>query len=107
MNAKYKLLVIMRNRHNDNRTTIEKIFNTQGEAIGKLEKLSDNMPHSCYLSNEKIIPIVTCSCGEEIECTSFTNTCDNCGADYNLFGQLLAPREQWGCETGEHPSECY
>ena len=30
----------------------------------------------------------------------FTNTCD-CGADYNMSGQLLAPRSQWGEETGE------
>jgi hypothetical protein len=24
-----------------------------------------------------------------------------CGADYNMSGQMLAPREQWGEETGE------
>jgi hypothetical protein len=51
--------------------------------------------------------VLECDCGEHIRLQDFTNTCDNCGADYNLFGQLLAPREQWGCETGEHPSECY
>lgn len=36
----------------------------------------------------------------------FTNTC-TCGRDYNSCGQLLADREQWGVETGEHWSECY
>jgi hypothetical protein len=30
----------------------------------------------------------------------FTNTCE-CGADYNMSGGILAPREQWGEETGE------
>jgi hypothetical protein len=39
-------------------------------------------------------------CGSEVVLHGFTNTCD-CGADYNGSGQLLAPREQWGEETGE------
>jgi len=47
-----------------------------------------------------------CDCGEEIELSQFTNTCV-CGADYNSAGQLLAPREQWGEETGEHWTDCY
>lgn len=42
-----------------------------------------------------------CSCGAEVELYGFTNTCDVCGADYNSAGQLLAPRCQWGEETGE------
>lgn len=42
-----------------------------------------------------------CHCGEEISLGNFTNTCDKCGADYNSSGQRLAPREQWGEETGE------
>ena len=33
-------------------------------------------------------------------CSGFTNTC-LCGADYNMSGQRLAPRSQWGEETGE------
>lgn len=48
-----------------------------------------------------------CDCGAEVDLLGFTNTCDTCGADYNMFGQLLAPREQWGSETGEHWTECY
>ena len=47
-----------------------------------------------------------CDCGERLELVNFTNTCD-CGRDYNSSGQLLAPREQWGAETGEHWSACY
>ena len=40
------------------------------------------------------------SCGRAVALEGFTNTCD-CGADYNSAGQRLAPREQWGEETGE------
>lgn len=39
-------------------------------------------------------------CGAEVYLDGFTNTCD-CGADYNMSGQRLAPRCQWGEETGE------
>ena len=46
-----------------------------------------------------------CDCGRTLELPDFTNTCE-CGRDYNQGGQLLAPREQWGEETGEHWSEC-
>ena len=41
-----------------------------------------------------------CSCGADVSLDGFTNTC-RCGADYNSAGQHLAPREQWGEETGE------
>lgn len=43
---------------------------------------------------------VTCSCGNQVYCSGFTNTC-SCGAGYNMSGQLLASRSQWGEETGE------
>ncbi|RJO63153.1 MAG: hypothetical protein C4542_00475 [Dehalococcoidia bacterium] len=49
---------------------------------------------SCYVE-------VVCDCGKTVECTGFTNTCDRCGRDYNWNGTLLAPRNQWGEETGE------
>lgn len=42
-----------------------------------------------------------CPCGRHVELANFTNTCD-CGRDYNMSGQELAPRAQWGEETGEH-----
>jgi hypothetical protein len=41
-----------------------------------------------------------CVCGRQVALARFTNACD-CGRDYNGSGQLLAPREQWGEETGE------
>lgn len=43
-------------------------------------------------------------CGEIVELSGFTNPCE-CGADYNFAGQRLAPRSQWGEETGEHWSD--
>lgn len=42
-----------------------------------------------------------CVCGREVVLDGFTCPCE-CGRDYNSGGQLLAPREQWGEETGEH-----
>lgn len=42
-----------------------------------------------------------CHCGRYVELyDAFLNTCD-CGRDYDGAGNLLAPREQWGEETGE------
>lgn len=36
-----------------------------------------------------------CECGEELELqSSWANTC-KCGREYNMSGQLLAPRNQW------------
>lgn len=32
---------------------------------------------------------------------SWANECDKCHTEYNCFGQQLAPRCQWGHETGE------
>jgi hypothetical protein len=44
--------------------------------------------------------VLKCDCGREVDLGGFTNPCD-CGRDYNTSGQLLAPRSQWGEETGE------
>lgn len=51
-------------------------------------------------SHVRISPIVAC-CGERLICDSFTTTCPTCGADYSNNGERLAPRSQWGEETGE------
>lgn len=48
--------------------------------------------------------VIVCDCGKEVVCSNFTNTC-YCGADYNFSGTRLAPRSQWGEETGEHWSD--
>jgi len=47
---------------------------------------------------------IKCQCGEWVLCACFTNICD-CGRDYNMSGQLLADRSQWGEETGESASD--
>ncbi len=47
---------------------------------------------------------LVCQCKREVVCFGFTNTCV-CGRDYNMSGQLLAPRSQWGAETGESVSD--
>lgn len=49
--------------------------------------------------------VIECDCGDEVLCMNNTNTCYSCGTDYNMSGQELAPRSQWGCETGEHPND--
>ena len=46
-------------------------------------------------------------CREWLPCNGFTSTCSHCGSDFNWSGSKLAPRSQWGEETGEHWSECY
>jgi len=40
-------------------------------------------------------------CGAHVDLYGFTNTCHGCGADYNMSGDMLADRSQWGEETGE------
>jgi hypothetical protein len=50
----------------------------------------------------RAVPAVgKCVCGDHVELEHFTNTCGRCGRDYNSAGQELAPRSQWGEETGE------
>jgi len=50
--------------------------------------------------------IIRCDCGAKVVLENlFTITCDNCDADYNSSGQRLAPRSQWGEETGESYSD--
>jgi hypothetical protein len=50
-------------------------------------------------------PAVWVCCETEFHCDRFTNTCPDCGTDYNGSGQQLADRSQWGEETGEHLSD--
>ena len=45
-----------------------------------------------------------CACGRHVYLGHFTNTCE-CGRDYNSAGQMLAPRSQWGEETGESAAD--
>jgi len=58
------------------------------------------------MEKTKIMLCEGATCTEKIELRHFTNTC-HCGRDYNMNGELLADRDQWGYETGEHWSDCY
>lgn len=51
-----------------------------------------------------MVAVVRCTCGVEVWCDGFTNPC-SCGADYGPGGTLLAPRWQWGEETGEQAED--
>lgn len=73
------------------------VYESRGE--DKRRWLDPAKPHKCNIE-------VRC-CGEWIACNAFTVTCDDCGADYNMSGHRLAPRSQWGEETGEHWTDCY
>ena len=46
---------------------------------------------------------ITCrQCGRKVVLeTAWANECEGCGTEYNGSGQRLAPRSQWGEETGE------
>jgi len=50
-----------------------------------------------------------CSCGAELARYrgQGDQTCPGCGAEYNAFGQRLAPRCFWGEETGETLADIY
>jgi hypothetical protein len=57
-----------------------------------------------YENNWTEYPIGKCACGEEIEMYEHGACgidCEKCGRIYNSSGQELAPRSQWGYETGE------
>jgi hypothetical protein len=56
-------------------------------------------------TNHAVIECIECRA--HVSLSGFTNTCCECGADYSMDGSRLAPREQWGEETGEHWTECY
>ena len=55
-----------------------------------------------WVDGPRTFTVCDCKCGQEVYCTStWANTCDGCGLEYNMGGQSLAPRAQWGEETGE------
>jgi len=53
------------------------------------------------MSQYKEPHIKKCDCGNIVALRdSFSNECTECGKSYNSAGQLLAPKSQWGGETG-------
>jgi len=69
------------------------LFGVKERLVSRLNELDIPYPEKGKL--------VTCGCGRNVWCDEFTNTCDVCLTDYNWAGQRLAPRSQWGEETGE------
>jgi len=56
----------------------------------------------------KVIRVNTCKCGQVFTILNwFEEECPKCGRLYNGAGQELAPRSQWGEETGESPADIY
>ena len=50
----------------------------------------------------RVVKVVTCDCGAKFELVDWwAEACPGCGVEYNGAGQKLAPRSQWGEETGE------
>lgn len=50
---------------------------------------------------QTVAAVMRCDCGAKFTLNdSWATGCD-CGREYNGSGQLLAPRSQWGEETGE------
>lgn len=55
-----------------------------------------------YLHSWTSPEAIECDCGGRVDlASSWANTCGGCGADYDGSGRQLAPRHQWGEETGE------
>jgi hypothetical protein len=76
----------------------------QGEVRGEPVK---DMGVTTWTTTHREPAVGECDdCGAHVELHDFTNTC-SCGADYNMSGQRLAPRSQWGAETGEHWMDCF
>jgi len=86
-----------------NSTSAERYYQAvAGEVDGK--KVIDHGIQP-YTRSWKEPKIGKCECGETVELENFTNTCSQCYADYDSSGNRLAPRSQWGEESGEHLSD--
>jgi hypothetical protein len=58
-----------------------------------------------WVQRYTIPALMRCECRHKLELYAFTNTCEKCGRDYDTGGSLLAPRSQWGDDTGESLGE--
>ena len=74
------------------------------EIIAKAHRVTETDKDG-YIHSGREPAVGLCHCGRKIVLEGFTNTCEACGRDYNWAGQELAPRAQWGEETGESLSD--
>lgn len=72
----------------------------------RIEMVTETKRRRWSCDDTKMVVEVRC-CDHWLSCPHFTNTCENCESDYNFSGQRLAPRSQWGEETGESWQDCY
>lgn len=108
MIGRFERVVVIFGGRDDNFRTFEggKFEARTYEEMEEIERKFDALDHrSTYWQMFKD-KYVKCSCGEEVPCGRFTNTCQ-CGRDYSFDGSLLADRSLWGEETGEHWTEGY
>lgn len=96
-------MVIHKRKQFEPRVVCER-FTDHRAAVVRRHEVEDSLEPDERLGWNKVYPVVEC-CGQELDCYNFTNTCYECGADYNFNGTRLAPRYQWGEETGEHWTE--
>ncbi len=62
------------------------------------ELVSEHRMYECPECGGKDVfnsSFITCGCGERIYLSSHTNECYRCGKLYNIFGEELAPVEEW------------
>ena len=77
---------------------------TQRKVLGTWQHWASDRYFVEQEDGDATITEVKC-CGQWLRCDLFTNTCETCDADYNMSGDRLAPRAQWGEETGEQYSD--
>lgn len=66
------------------------------------EEFEDELWQMAYKPFAEVVKIECRNCQHEVELTNaWANACPNCHVEYNGSGQMLAPRSQWGEETGE------
>src|SRR5215510_4504784 len=61
-----------------------------------------------YRWERTLAAVLRCDCGTHVELHDpLTNTCRTCGREFNMSGQLLAPRSQWEDRFDEDDAHPY
>ena len=71
----------------------------------KILKEAERCPETGRRLTYRVIQCGHCKKGEIELSSGWANSCPVCETEYNGSGQMLAPRSQWGEETGEHPAD--